>query len=131
MIAQTIDPERLGMACELSEKWRISHLLAERLVKLASHLPFQLQIISGWRSLEKQQELINEGKGAPLDRSTHVTCPATGADVWPTVQVAGQIKMELGRQARLAGLRWGGGSAVDPETGIPSDWNHLDLGPRP
>lgn len=33
-------------------------------------------------------------------------------------------------RATLTGLRVGGGSAVDPGTGIPSDWNHVDTGAR-
>lgn len=40
-----------------------------------------------------------------------------------------QSRVQFGLAANLAGLRWGGGSTVD-DTGVPSDWNHLDLGPR-
>lgn len=39
------------------------------------------------------------------------------------------VKARLGAEATHVGFRWGGGSPVDPETGIPSDWNHLDGGP--
>lgn len=130
MIPEVIRPEWDDLElCAFQDRWMIAAVLADRLHCLAYRLPFGLRIISGFRTLEAQQKLINEGKGAALDRSTHVTCPATGADVWPTVEPAGQIKLELGRVARLCGLRWGGGSAPD-ENGIPSDWNHLDLGPR-
>lgn len=128
MLAQTLDPN--GDPCDLADKWRIHHQLALKLIALAGALPFGLQIISGFRTAEQQQELIAAGRGAALDRSTHTSCPATGADVWPLVAVAPQIQIEFGRVARLVGLRWGGGSAVNPDTGIPSDWNHVDLGPR-
>jgi len=129
MIAQLVEPTT--DACELAAKWRIDPRLAAGLVRLSGNVPFGVQIISGFRTVEEQQELIREGKGAPLDRSTHVTCPATGVDLWPLVTVTNIVKASLGAAGTYAGLRWGGGSPVDPDTGIPSDWNHFDMGPRP
>jgi len=129
MIPQAITPET--DLCELANKWKIDPVLAAALISMAERLPFPFQIISGWRSREHQEQLIRGGKGAPVDRSTHCSCPATGADLWPNVAVTNVVKATLGEAATIAGLRWGGGSPVDPDTGIPSDWNHVDLGPRP
>ena len=116
--------------CDFQKRWKIAGVLATKLHCLATRLEFTFWVISGWRSEDQQQKLIDEGKGAPLHLSTHVTCPATGVDVWPTVTPTNVTKARLGAEARVCGLRWGGGSPVDPDTGIPSDWNHLDLGPR-
>jgi uncharacterized protein YcbK (DUF882 family) len=130
MIPQTINPgwDHTSL-CNFAAKWGISPVLAAKLQTMASRFPHGVQIISGWRSAEKQMKYIQEGKGAPLDRSTHVTCPATGADLWPLVAVTDVVKAVFGEAAVTSGLRWGGGSPVDTN-GIPSDWNHVDLGPR-
>ena len=132
MIPQRVAPDADDFAeCELISRWRISNELGRKIFQVARTLPFEIQIISGWRSLEHQQELIDQGKGAPLERSTHVTCPATGADLWPTLAITDVVKAVFGENVVRAGLRWGGGSTVDPQTGIPWDWNHVDTGPRP
>ena len=128
MISETLTPET--DPCTLAAKWRLERDLALGVVFMGNLFPFDLQIISGYRSPEQQQELIDDGVGAPLHLSNHVTCPSRAADLWPLVHPANQIKIEFGRVAQLAGLRWGGGSPADPTTGIPSDWNHVDLGPR-
>lgn len=126
-------PERieiLGDACGLSSRWLISPTLAERLILAASFLPFAISIISGHRSPEKQEALRREGRPtADVSRSTHTSCPATGADVWPAIAITRVVQATLGEALVRAGLRWGGGSPVD-SGGIPSDWNHTDLGPR-
>lgn len=125
LLESTVDP------CELAERWMISYQLALRLTRLPGALPFGIQIISGYRTPQEQEELLKEGKGAaPVDVSTHTSCPATGADLWPTIAVTNVVKATFGAAVTYAGLRWGGGSPVDPETGIPVDWNHVDLGPR-
>jgi hypothetical protein len=122
------DPAR---ACELSSYGRIHHTLALKLIYVAARLPYILQLISGHRSMRRQVQLELEGRpAADPGLSTHTSCPATGADVWPSVAPTNYVKALLGEAATLEGLRWGGGSPVDPETGIPSDWNHLDLGRR-
>lgn len=125
-------PEKIGDdPCSLSGRWLICPRLAERLVAMASRLPFPVQIISGYRTPEHQLALGREGRPvAAVDRSTHTSCPATGADIWPGVAVTRVVQATMGEAAVVAGLRWGGGSPVDPNTGIPSDWNHVDLGPR-
>lgn len=133
MLPEAIDP--LGgpdHACHLSEKWKIAPELALRLMLLAEGLPFGLLIISGYRTPERQRQLLAEpdSLAAEVDRSTHTTCPATGADLWTAITPTREVKSIFGAQVRIAGLRWGGGSPVDPNTGIPKDWNHVDLGPR-
>lgn len=39
------------------------------------------------------------------------------------------MKSIWGQWVMKSGLRWGGGSKL-LETGLPSDWQHVDLGPR-
>lgn len=125
-------PERIGDDwCGLSTRWRLAPDLAMRLVRMAARAPFPIQIISGYRSPEKQRALTQEGRPtAPVGRSTHTSCPSTGADVWPGIAVSRVVQAQLGEAGTIAGLRWGGGSPIAPDTGIPSDWNHFDLGPR-
>lgn len=117
--------------CHLANRWLISAELARGLVRMAADkdLPFRLQIISGWRSCGQQVALDSLPCCSSGERpcSTHTTCPAIGADVWPTVAVTNAVKAHVGRAAVLAGLRWGGGSPLDPD-GFPTDWNHVDLG---
>jgi len=90
-----------------------------------------VSIISGERTVREQDALRRSGRPtADNDKSTHLDCPATGSDLMPQIAVTNVVKARLGAEMVLAGLRWGGGSPVDPETGIPADWNHFDLGPR-
>jgi len=117
--------------CALAQRWGISDELAIRLLVAASRLEFPVSIISGLRT-QREQEALRRARRpvADPDKSTHLSCPASGADVMPQIAVTNVVKARLGAEGVLAGLRWGGGSPVDPETGIPSDWNHFDLGPR-
>jgi len=87
-------------------------------------------VLSGFRTVKEQNELIRRGRPAanPLV-STHTTCPATGVDFRINGFVTRLMKARFGRIVVLNGLRWGGGSPND-DVGIPSDWNHADLGPR-
>jgi len=97
---------------------------------MQGRLPFTCTIISGYRTAEYQAQLAAEGAHtAPDALSTHRSCPATGADVWPELTPTNVVKAAVGEAATVAGLRWGGGSKLDAD-GIPIDWNHLDLGPR-
>jgi len=117
--------------CFLAREWGLSDLLAQRLLTGASRLEFPISIISGLRSAEQQDSLREAGRPtAPNDLSTHLACPATGADVWPQIGITNVVKARLGAEMVFAGLRWGGGSAIDPELPIPTDWEHFDLGPR-
>lgn len=118
------------MICELADRWQIDHQLAARLFVMADYLPFEVRIISGFRTAAEQAQLEIEGRPtAPDNLSTHRSCPATGADLRVSVAVTEAVKATFGEAAVRAGLRWGGGSRVN-ENGIPSDWNHVDLGPR-
>lgn len=110
--------------------------LAARLIHLEElweqRFPFSssIRVISGYRTAEQQRDLELQGRPAAADmRSTHRSCPATGADLQLPLAVTANVKAELGHLAILAGLRWGGGSTLD-DTGLPVDWNHVDLGPR-
>lgn len=117
--------------CVLAPRWTISLELARRLVRMAQEpdLPFGLQIISGYRTCAQQEALQSLPCCATGRRpcSAHTTCPATAADLWPTVAVTNAVKAHFGRAAVYAGLRWGGGSPLDGD-GFPIDWNHVDLG---
>jgi len=119
--------------------WGISLELAERLVRASQDFAstadniLNVSIISGLRTIAEQNRLRVEKGGANVADnrlSTHLACPATGADIRISVFPTRTIKLRWLAAARLAGLRTGGGSTVDPETGIPSDWNHVDLGRR-
>lgn len=117
--------------CSIMTRWKVSASVAARAVQMAALLPFDLTIISGWRSLERQEELRRAGRpAADPSRSNHLSCPATALDFRVGVAATDAVKAEFGRAAVSVGFRWGGGSPVDPDTGIPSDWNHVDEGPR-
>jgi len=135
MIPQPI-PERqsatLEEFCNWVARWGIDPRLGRGLQTMQAHFPTRLSIISGSRTPEQQDALREAGRPtAPNDLSTHLDCPsATGADLSTGGVADNGVKIALGLAASLAGLRWGGGSHVDHETGIPTDWNHVDLGPR-
>lgn len=120
--------------CAFADRWRISFDLASRLVVLSGRLPWRLGILSGYRTDEEQRRELERKQGrnvAPVNRSTHTTCPATGADLFfVDMSPVDMTRARFGRAVIESGLRWGGGSRIDPATGIPSDWNHVDLGPR-
>jgi len=124
-------PDEWEDPCDFARRWGISYDLALRLQAMAARLEFGVSIISGLRTPEEQDALRRSGKPtAPNDLSTHLACPATGADVWPDVAPVSAVRGRLGAEAVFAGLRWGGGSPTDPDTAMPTDWNHFDLGPR-
>jgi len=119
--------------CQLAARWRIAPALAYKLASMQERIPgVRLQIISGFRTRDEQVALGRAGRPtADPDVSTHTSCPATGADLRFSDLSPGNVeKAMFGEAATASGLRWGGGSPVDPATGIPSDWNHVDLGPR-
>jgi len=117
--------------CVFASRWGISVGLAERLVNLSGRVEFPILMKSGLRTEVEQDNLRRQGRPtADNDRSTHLSCPATGADLRVGIAVTNVVKARLGAEATRLGLRWGGGSPPDPDTGIPSDWNHFDLGPR-
>jgi len=122
--------------CDLAGRWGISPDLALRIVRSAQDFERETGrsawIISGWRSEEEQDALRRRGRPAARNElSTHLTCPATGADVWLGPLPTRIQKAIWGRIAVMNGLRWGGGSSTSvAQAGIPSDWPHVDLGPR-
>jgi len=116
--------------CLVMGRFGTSYELSQRLVSMSASLEFPISVISGLRTPRQQQELRDSGRpAAPDDQSTHLSCPATGVDLRVGVAVTDVVKARLGTEGTRAGLRWGGGSPVD-RSGIPSDWNHFDLGPR-
>lgn len=138
-LAQLIDVDLLAhddaALCVFLDRWGISDELGTRIVLMAGRLEFGIRIISGIRSEKRQDELRSEGRPtAPPGVSTHTSCPATGADLVPMVAAVTAVKARFGAEAVFAGLRWGGGSPIgdleSDEPGIPSDWHHVDLGPR-
>lgn len=115
--------------------WKLDPRLAAAIARVifrgSTAIGRTIRIISGFRSIQEQLELKRQGRpAADPNVSTHTMCPATGVDLSIGFAPTTTQKAILGRIAVEEGLRWGGGSAVDPETGIPSDWNHFDLGPR-
>lgn len=131
MIPTSLSPEATPeRVCAIAQQWKIDAELALRLHLLAWELQLPVSIISGARTPEEQEALRRAGRPtAPDNLSTHLSCPATGADLRVHVPLTESVKSAFGMAARRAGLRWGGGSPRNAH-GIPSDWNHVDLGPR-
>ena len=129
MLPQPIHPET--DPCALASWWGISEELSRLLIVFTVGAgDLGLSIISGFRTCEEQEALEAAGQpAAPCDLSTHVSCPATGADLLTLPFPVVSVKARFLAEGTLAGLRVGGGSPVD-SAGIPSDWNHVDLGPR-
>lgn len=133
LIPRSSEPDAESRLCALATRWKISGELSIRLGRMAQALTFPALIISGYRSEQEQEALRRAGRPtAPSHLSTHLTCPATGADLklitvvkLPTLAV----KKHFGAAAAAAGLRWGGGSKIGSD-GTPEDWHHVDLGPR-
>jgi len=121
--------------CDLAERWRVSLDTMHRVWLAAQDFMEEtgrpVSIISGWRSREQQRRLSRQGRlTASDDRSTHRSCPATGVDISLGPLPSNFIKATWGRYTLIYGLRWGGGGAVDSQSGIPNDWQHVDTGPR-
>jgi len=120
--------------CDLAVRWRVAPEVIARLVVAADQFYEEtrgtVQIISGYRTYDEQVRLGRAGRPAARDDlSTHRSCPATGVDVNIGTVPTRVQKAIWGRILRMNGLRWGGGSAPN-EAGIPSDWQHVDMGPR-
>lgn len=133
MLPQPIAKNRLSSSiCSLASRWKIDVRLATRITEVAFRLPYGISILSGFRT-EKEQLALEKKQGSmatSVELSTHCSCPATGADLWPSVTVTNVVKATFGEAVVACGLRWGGGSPVNSKTGIPKDWNHVDMGPR-
>ena len=132
----TVDPHDVdAFRCDLIATWgvdpRLADIVAGAAAEISNSTGRTLRIISGFRTDETQRQLIADGRGAaPVGLSNHTVCPSRAVDVSIGAAPTNVQKALLGSIMVFAGLRWGGGSPVDPKTGIPSDWNHFDLGPR-
>jgi len=120
--------------CEIAVNWGIDERLAKRIVGAAGLFLMMTRapvwIISGYRTRYEQSFLGRSGRpAAPDDVSTHRSCPATGVDISLGTLPSRDRKEFWGTLVQLEGLRWGGGSPLD-DNGIPTDWGHVDLGPR-
>jgi len=121
--------------CTLAERWGVSLDTMRRLWLAAEGYEQEtggrrVQIISGYRTRQQQKVLGRQGRPtAPDNRSTHRSCPATGVDISLGLLPTNFMKALWGRHTLRHGLRWGGGGEVF-ESGIPKDWQHVDLGPR-
>jgi len=120
--------------CTLAQHWGVDESVMQK-VATAADLFLMLTrrpvwIISGFRTQFEQGRLARSGRPAAPDKlSTHRSCPATGVDISLGTGVPRDIILAWGNLVELNGLRWGGGSEKD-ERGIPSDWQHVDAGPR-
>jgi len=122
--------------CQIMVEGGVSQELARKIVRMTQIFRnvtgHDVEMISGHRTCRQQMALARAGRpAAACDVSTHTSCPATGADFrLPGLSDTRVLKSLFGSSVIQAGLRWGGGSPVDPETNIPSDWPHIDLGRR-
>lgn len=124
----------LSDPCVLSGTWRVDQTLMDKVFRAAelyeNFTRSPVWIISGYRSRFEQMELGRRGRPTAGDAvSTHRTCPATGLDISLGAFPSMEKKRFWGQMVQSNGLRWGGGSPIDDQ-GIPSDWQHVDLGAR-
>ena len=124
----------LSDPCVLSEIWGVDVDVMTRVFRAAelytNFTRSPVWIISGARTRFEQRQLRRSGRpAAPDELSTHRSCPATGVDISLGALPSTEKKLFWGQMAQSNGLRWGGGSEVDSR-GIPSDWRHVDRGPR-
>ena len=129
------EPVTPDFLCDISSRWLVDPgVMAMVLIAAAEFSRItgrDAWIISGYRTKKEQDRLRKAGRPAALDRlSTHRSCLATGVDVDLGFGVNNALKVVWGTSVVFAGLRWGGGSGIDAETGIPVDWAHVDAGPR-
>ena len=132
-----IQPRALEeLACDLLENWRLDPVLARKvaatLIDFRRETGRSIEVISGFRTDQEQRALSRRGRpAAPIHLSNHTICPARAVDIRIGGIPTTAVKETFGRIAELNGLRWGGGSPKDPMNEIlPTDWPHLDLGPR-
>ena len=130
-------PERevIGLSdpCVLGSTWGVDGDVMARVFRAAelytNFTRSPVWIISGSRTRLEQLRLGRSGRpAAPDELSTHRSCPATGVDISLGALPSSAKKRFWGQMVEANGLRWGGGSEI--RDGIPSDWQHLDAGPR-
>lgn len=129
------EPATGADVCELATRWRVAPDTMGRVQLAAAQFEQEtgrrVDIISGYRTQQQQAQLGRAGRPTAAEgRSTHRSCPATGVDVSLGVLPSNFLKATWGRITLIHGLRWGGGGELDPRTGIPLDWGHVDRGPR-
>jgi len=120
--------------CDLALRWGVTVDTIGRVKAAAEDFVTEtgrdVWIISGLRTAAEQRRLSSQGRPtAPDSLSTHRSCPATGVDISLGARPSGFLKARWGHWTLVHGLRWGGGGAV-AESGIPIDWQHVDVGPR-
>jgi len=123
----------LSDPCVLAGTWGVDAGVMSRVVRAAelytNFTRSPVWIISGSRTRLEQMRLGRGGRPAAPDAlSTHRSCPATGVDISLGTLPSTEKKRFWGQMVEASGLRWGGGSEVSG--GIPSDWQHVDRGPR-
>jgi len=121
--------------CDIAARWLVDPDVMLKVLTAAAEFSRiagrDVYIISGFRTEQEQARLRKAGRPTASDElSTHRSCLATGVDVDLGFLISNGLKVLWGTNVVFAGLRWGGGSPIDVETGIPSDWNHVDAGPR-
>jgi len=123
----------LSDPCVLAGTWAVDQDVMARVVRAAelytNFTRSPVWIISGSRTRWEQLQLGRGGRPtAPDELSTHRSCPATGVDISLGALPSAAKKRFWGQMVEANGLRWGGGSKMSD--GIPSDWQHVDRGPR-
>ena len=123
-----------GEVCAFRNKWLLHPTLLDKLMRAQAELPFGLKVRQGHRTRAEYEALKRAGRPVTptYEMSTHAQCPSQGADMDIEIAVTNVTKALFGSAIVRAGLRWGGrsdGGGIDPETGIPYDWNHVDMGP--
>jgi len=126
--------------CELAARWTVSETTMRRVSQAANiyrqRTGKKVEITSGFRTEAEQDALRRDGRPAAAnDRSTHLSCPATGIDISLGLGPSQFEIVTWGEIAMTQGLRWGGGGRVTQPVpgfpaGIPVDWQHVDRGPR-
>jgi len=129
------EPLTSTVLCDLVQRWLVEPEVMTKVVLAAQDYRLQtgleVFIISGHRTAAEQARLKKAGRPTAADTvSTHRSCLSTGVDIDLGFLIPNSQKVFWGASAVFRGLRWGGGSPVDPLTGIPSDWQHVDIGPR-
>lgn len=104
--------------------------LARSAVDFEAETGRQVWIISGYRTKKEQDGLRQRGRPtADENKSTHRSCPSTGVDISLGFGPTTEMKHIWSRILFMNGLRMGGGSPIDDDL-LPTDWQHVDAGPR-
>lgn len=130
------DSEEIASAdyCDLARRWGVSERVMSALhtaaIQFEAETGRPVRIHSGYRTEAEQEALRARGRPTASDStSTHRTFPATGADITLGFVPNVTLKHIWGRILRMNGLRMGGGSSLDRDL-LPTDWQHVDAGPR-